>query len=60
MENNNFEEMLQRLEEVVKKLEDKNIKLEDAVTNYKLGLELSKKLYELLENAEKVTLETIK
>ena len=41
--NRTFEENLMELEKIVRSLEDKNISLEDAVKNYTLGLELSKK-----------------
>lgn len=49
-----FEELMQELEQTVRKLEDKNITLEDAVKNYTLGLELSKKCYNILGSNEKL------
>lgn len=45
----NFEELMNELEETVKTLEKNDISLDDAVKNYSKGLELSKKLYEILE-----------
>lgn len=48
MENKSFEENLKELESVVKELENKDISLEDAVKKYTLGLELSKKCYDIL------------
>jgi exodeoxyribonuclease VII small subunit len=55
-----FEELMNELEETVKTLEKNDISLDDAVKNYSKGLELSKKLYEILEKnktliAQKVT-----
>ena len=44
-----FEELMNELEETVKTLEKNDISLDDAVKNYSKGLELSKKLYEILE-----------
>lgn len=49
-----FEDLLKNLEDTVKKLEDKNISLEDAVSNYTLGLELSKKCYDILNKNEEL------
>ena len=46
METKTFEENLKRLEEVVRSLENKDISLEEAVKNYTIGLELSKKCYD--------------
>ena len=42
------------LEKIVRSLEDKNISLEDAVKNYTLGLELSKKCYDILNTNEQL------
>lgn len=56
MEKNNksFEELMNELEDTVKKLENKDISLDEAVKNYTLGLELSKKCYEILGSNEKL------
>jgi len=54
MENKSFEELLKELEETLKSLEDKNISLEDAVKKYTLGLELSKKCFEILNTNEQL------
>ena len=52
--NRTFEENLMELEKIVRSLEDKNISLEDAVKNYTLGLELSKKCYDILNSNEQL------
>ena len=52
--NKTFEENLMELEKIVRSLEDKNISLEDAVKNYTLGLELSKKCYDILNTNEQL------
>lgn len=54
MEKLNFENLLKELEETVKKLEDKDIALDDAIKYYQKGLELSKQLTTLIEDAEKL------
>lgn len=56
-ENKTFEEMLTELEEVIKKLEDKDLDLEEAVKNYTLGLELSKKCNEILTSNEQIVIQ---
>lgn len=53
-ENKSFEELLGELEETVKKLESKDTNLDDAVKNYTLGLELSKKCYDILNKNEEL------
>lgn len=53
----NFEEIMKKLEGVVKTLESKDISLEDSVNKYKEGLELSKTLYEMIKEAEKLVVE---
>lgn len=53
-ENKSFEELLKELEETVKKLESKDTNLDDAVKNYTLGLELSKKCYDILNKNEEL------
>ncbi len=54
MENKSFEEYIKELEAVLKQLEDKNISLEEAVKGYTMGLELSKKCYEILNTNEEL------
>lgn len=54
MENKTFEELINDLEMTVKNLEDKDISLEEAVKNYTIGLELSKKCYDILGSNEKL------
>lgn len=54
MENKSFEENLKELEKIVRSLEDKNISLEEAVQNYTLGLELSKKCFDMLNTNEEL------
>ena len=54
MENKSFEENLKELEKIVRSLEDKNISLEEAVRNYTLGLELSKKCFDMLNTNEEL------
>ena len=53
----NFEEVMKKLEGVVKTLESKDISLEDSVNKYKEGLELSKALYDMIKDAEKLIVE---
>ena len=52
--NRTFEENLMELEKIVRSLEVKNISLEEAVKNYTLGLELSKKCYDILNTNEQL------
>ena len=52
--NKSFEENLMELERIVRTLEDKNISLEEAVKNYTIGLELSKKCYDILNTNEQL------
>lgn len=52
MEELTFEKALEQLEKIVSQLENKDISLDDAVLKYKEGIELSKKCYEKLKNAE--------
>lgn len=53
-ENKSFEELLVELEDTVKKLESKDTNLDEAVKNYTLGLELSKKCYDILNTNEEL------
>ena len=57
METKTFEENLKRLEEVVRSLENKDISLEEAVKNYTIGLELSKKCYDILNTNERLVVQ---
>ena len=52
--NKSFEENLMEIERIVRTLEDKNISLEEAVKNYTIGLELSKKCYDILNTNEQL------
>ena len=55
MENNKtFEEYLQSLDKILRSLEDKQISLEDAVKGYTMGLEISKKCYQILNSSEEL------
>ena len=54
MENKTFEHYMQELDQTLKALENKDISLEDAVKNYTLGLELSKKAYDILNTSEQL------
>jgi len=53
-----FEETMKKLESVVKALESKDITLEDSIKKYKEGLELSKSLYDMIEQAQNLIVET--
>ena len=57
METKTFEENLKRLEEVVRSLENKDISLEEAVKNYTIGFELSKKCYDILNTNEQLVVQ---
>ena len=57
METKTFEENLKRLEEVVRSLENKDISLEEADKNYTIGLELSKKCYDILNTNEQLVVQ---
>ncbi len=48
---------MKRLEEVVRSLENKDISLEEAVKNYTIGLELSKKCYDILNTNEQLVVQ---
>jgi len=52
-----FEELLKELEGLAKDLENKETPLNVAVEKYKKGIELTKELYELLDNAQKLVVE---
>ena len=53
MEKINFEQSIKELENIVQELENGNLNLEDSIKQFEKGMELSKKLNEILENAEK-------
>lgn len=57
METKTFEENLKKLEEIVRSLENKEISLEEAVKNYTVGLELSKKCYDILNTNEQLVVQ---
>ena len=52
-EEQNFEDLMKRLEEVTTKLEKEELNLDESVTLFEEGMNLSKKCNETLENAEK-------
>lgn len=52
MENMNFEKSLERLNEIVELLESGECSLEDSFKLFEEGTVLSKKCYEILENAK--------
>ncbi len=56
-EEKSFEELLSELESIIKKLDDKDVSLEDAVKNYTLGLDISKKCNEILTKNEEMIIE---
>lgn len=49
----NFEETIKKLEEITTELEKGNLSLDESVSKFEIGMELSKKCNEILENAEK-------
>ena len=49
----NFEELMAKLEEITNKLEKENLSLDESVAVFEEGMEISKKCSEKLENAEK-------
>ena len=48
-----FEENMVSLEKVVQELENDELNLEESIKKFELGMELSKKCNEFLEDAEK-------
>ena len=54
-----FEECLKQLEEIVLKLENKDISLSDAVENYKKGLDLSKRCYEIFNKTQELIVKKV-
>lgn len=53
MKEENFEEMMKKLEEISKELEVGNLSLDESVKKFEEGMEISKKCSEVLEQAEK-------
>ena len=49
----NFEESMQELEKIAQQLEKGDLSLDESVQKFEQGIELSKKLNQTLENAEK-------
>ena len=53
MKEENFEEMMKKLEEISKELEVGNLSLDESVNKFEEGMKLSKKCNDFLESAEK-------
>ncbi len=53
MKEENFEEMMRKLEEISKELEVGNLSLDESVKKFEEGMEISKKCSEVLNQAEK-------
>ena len=53
MKEENFEEMMKKLEEISKELEVGNLSLDESVKKFEEGMEISKKCSEVLNQAEK-------
>lgn len=49
----NFEELMKKLEEITARLENENLNLDESVALFEEGMNISKKCSEKLENAEK-------
>lgn len=49
----NFEEMIEKLEEISKLLEAGDLTLEESVKKFEEGIEISKRCYKVLDDAEK-------
>lgn len=49
-----FEEQMQQLEDIVRKLESDALPLEEAIDAYKKGIDLSKSIQVVLEQAKEV------
>ena len=52
-----FEALYNELEKIINKLNDENTKLEDAISIYKEGILISKKLEEIINDAKKAIVE---
>lgn len=53
MKEENFEEMMKKLEEISKELEVGNLSLDESVKKFEEGMKISKKCSEVLNQAEK-------
>lgn len=53
MKEENFEEMMKKLEEISKELEVGNLSLDESVKKFEEGMEISKKCSDVLNKAEK-------
>ncbi len=53
MKEENFEEMMKKLEEISRELEVGNLSLDESVKKFEEGMEISKKCSEVLNQAEK-------
>ena len=53
MKEENFEEMMKKLEEISRELEVGNLSLDESVKKFEEGMEISKKCSEVLKQAEK-------
>ena len=53
MKEENFEELIEKLENITSKLEKDNLNLDESIELFEQGMKISKKCNEKLENAEK-------
>ena len=53
MKEENFEELIEKLENITSKLEKDNLNLDKSIELFEEGMKISKKCNEKLENAEK-------
>ena len=53
MKEENFEELIEKLENITSKLEKDNLNLDESIDLFEEGMKISKKCNEKLENAEK-------
>lgn len=53
MKEENFEELIEKLENITSKLEKDNLNLDESIELFEEGMKISKKCNEKLENAEK-------
>lgn len=53
MQENNFEENMEKLEKIVQELEKGELNLDDSVKKFEDGINISKECSKMLENAEK-------
>ena len=49
----NFEDAMEKLEKIAEELESEDLSLDESVKKFEVGMELSKKCNEILQNAEK-------